>query len=123
MSPDQVHEVLVIAVLIAMLPAGLLAMLYLRALNDFFGELKVKEPELWRRIGHPGLLNMVALPFLRFRKYTAFLPHLRQRAKDPESGYDHAGRAYVLLLAGLSLVALMFALVAVTIAWIFYHGL
>lgn len=106
-----------------MFPTAVLAMLYMRALNGFFAELKVREPELWQRIGRPGLLNMVALPFLRFRKYTAFLPHLRQRAKDPEGEYRHAGRAYALLLAGLGMMALMFVLVGVTVAWIVYHGL
>lgn len=123
MNPDQVHEILAISILIILFPAGILAMLYMRALNAFFEELKVREPELWKRIGRPGLLNMVVLPFLRFRKYTAFLPHLRQRAKDSGSGYRYAGRAYALLLSGVIMMSVIFTLVGVTIFWIFYHGL
>jgi len=123
MPPERLHELLASALLVGIVPCALLAWRYLQVLERFFRELRDKEPALARQIGSPRLWHVLLLPFFRFRKYTAFLPHLKQRAEDPQYGYRHARPAYRLLGAGLAAMALMFGLVAVIVGWMLYHDL
>lgn len=122
-DPDKIHELLIILVLIVMFPTAFVTMGYINVLGAFFRELKEKEPLVWTNIGAPGLLNMMLLPFLRFKKYYAFLPVLRERAARNDGSYQHAGLAYLLLKLGLAMCMLLFALVGIVVLWIIYHGL
>lgn len=98
------------SVLMGMVALGvLLALCYLYMLTSFFKELRHREPELWRGIGSPGLLNMLLLPFINFRKFYAFLPHLKARR---HSDYRYARAAWNMLRVGLGYVALLFLLTA-----------
>lgn len=122
-DPNAVHEVLVIALFIGLFVGVMVAMAYVRVLGWFFEELKSKEPEVWATIGSPTVLDMLALPFARFRKYWAFVPVLRERAATGRHAYRYAAAAYRLLLAGLSISVILFGLSGVTAFWIAYHGL
>ena len=79
-DPARVHEILAIAMMVLMLPTVVVALAYIQSLGSFFNELKQKEPEVWQRVGAPGLFGMLVLPFFRFRKYYAFLPVLQERS-------------------------------------------
>ena len=98
-------------------------MLYLLTLGNFFHELKVKEPEIWKRIGSPNMLGMVMIPVPRNERYVAFYPVLRQRAKTQTPRYRHARSSYMLLKVGLDAVSLLFILAAISIVWIILHDL
>lgn len=101
-------EILATSILL-LLPACLLLVLYyLHALLGFFKELRRQEPALWKQIGSPTLANMLLLPFLNFRKFYAFLPHLRARTTD--ANYRYAPSAWRALRMGLGFVALLFLL-------------
>lgn len=87
-------------VLLALVSGGTaLAVVYILALTAFFRELRAGEPLVWQDIGSPTLMNMLCLPFWRFRKFYAFLPVLQARRND--KAYRHAGMAYTLLRVGL----------------------
>jgi hypothetical protein len=121
-DPDRVHEILAILMLVLLLPTVAVAFAYIQSLGSFFNELKHKEPEVWERVGAPRLVEMLLLPFLRFRRYYAFLPVLQERAAR-QDGYRHAGRTYLLLKTGLALTALLFVLGGVIVVWMAYHDL
>ena len=122
-NPNTVHEILAIALVTAMFPVAFLAMAYINTLSAFFNELKEKEPNVWASVGSPRLLDMLVLPFLRFKKYYAFLPVLQERAVRDDGDYKYARRAYMLLKAGLAMTALLFSLAGMLVFWILYHGL
>ncbi|WP_052004306.1 hypothetical protein, partial [Halomonas sp. PBN3] len=85
MPPERLHELLASALVVGIVPCALLAWRYLQVLDRFFQELRDKEPALARQIGSPRRWHML-LPFWRFRKYTAFLPHLKQRVEPGTGG-------------------------------------
>ena len=122
-DPHKIHEFLIILLLVVIFPMFLVLMGYINVLGAFFRELQSKEPEVWKNIGAPGLLNMLLLPFWRFKKYYAFLPVLQERAANRNGNYKHAGLAYMLLKLGLFMCTLAFTLVGIIIFWIFYHNL
>ncbi|MGM0421507.1 MAG: hypothetical protein ACQEQL_00255 [Pseudomonadota bacterium] len=101
-------------ILLAMIFGGVaLAGAYVLVLNCFFKELREREPEVHQKIGNPGLTNMVFLPFIKFRKFYAFYPVLKQRR---HSDYKYAGKAYLLLNLGLGYCAVVFLVVIAQIA-------
>jgi len=81
------------------------AALYIGTLIRFLKELRQREPDVWRKIGSPTLLNMLFLPFIRFRKFYAFMPVLKARRHQAE--YRHAKNAWRLLRFGLMFCVLL----------------
>jgi hypothetical protein len=122
-DPAPVHEMLALAMLLLLLLTAAVAFAYVSTLGAFFRELKEKEPDVWQRIGTPTLLDMMAMPFLRFRKYYPFYPALQERAANDRAGYPYAGRAWLLLRVGLAMTALLFLLGGVLIYWMVSHDL
>jgi hypothetical protein len=122
-DPARVHEFLAILMLVLLVPTAAVAFAYIRALGAFFNELKQREPDVWRTVGTPGLFGMLTLPFFRFRKYSSFLPVLRERVARQGDGYRHAGRTYLLLKVGLSLTVVLFILGGIIVFWMVYHDL
>lgn len=106
-------KVLMILMAMIFVPTWVLAMAYIFVLGRFFKEVKEREPALWQSIGRPGLLDMICLPFLRFHKYTNFLPHLIARKDDPSLGYRWARPTYYLLVSGLLMFCLLVAVLLV----------
>jgi hypothetical protein len=99
-------DVILATLLMVMVFAGMpLVMAYIWCLTRFFKEVQKNEPGLWQEIGKPTLANMLCLPFINFRKFYAFLPALLERRSSGE--YRYAGRAIILLLAGLSYFILL----------------
>lgn len=110
------HETLA-AILIGLIFLGLaMAVNYIWVLTRFFKELRRKEPELWRDIGSPSLANMLFLPFMRFRKFYAFLPILKARRYD--GGYNYASRAIILLYTGLAYCVVVICFVMFLVVYV-----
>jgi len=122
-DPTRVHEILALAMLLLLLPTAAVAFAYLRTLGAFLGELKQEEPDVWQRVGAPGMVDMMVLPLRRFRKYYAFYPVLRERAATGDERYRFARRAYRLLKVGLVMTAALFVLGGATIAWMARYDL
>lgn len=101
------EDILVAVFVVLFVITWLMAMSYVFILGRFFNEVKQKEPDTWQTIGRPGLLDMMFLPFLRFHKYTRFLPYLIERKNNPSLGYRWAAPTYYLLLGGLSMFVVL----------------
>ncbi len=99
-------ELLAVSLLVMVFAGTGLAMLYIRMLTRFFAELREREPQQWKAIGGPSLLNMLLLPFINFRKFYAFYPVLKARRHDPAYRYAHP--AYRLLKTGLCFCIALF---------------
>jgi hypothetical protein len=121
-DPGRFHEILALVTMAMLFLTAGVAFAYIRALGTFLNELKEKEPDVWRRVGTPGLASMFVWSTARARDCRAFLPVLRERARE-HGGYAHASRTWRLLKTGLGLTVVVFALAAVLIAWITYHDL
>ena len=108
-------EVLASILMVLVFAGAAMAVYYIALLTGFFKELRAREPDVWRSIGSPTLLNMLLLPFLRFKKYYAFLPILKARR---DCDYKYARRAWNMLIAGLMycvLLAVMVLLLAASV--------
>lgn len=81
-----------------------LALMYFWYLTRFFNELRDREPQTWKKIGEPTLVNMLFRPYVNSYKFYAFFYDLKARRN---SDYQYAGKAYKLLCIGLSFCLLL----------------
>lgn len=123
LDPQLVHEYLILTLVPIFVVTLFFSYRYLKNLGQFFEELKQREPELWAELGNPNLKSLLFSGVPDIKMFYAFLPTLRERAKHRRYGYKRARVTYQLLCSGLTLCAVMFALVFLIIFWMEYHGL
>lgn len=121
MSPADIHQYFVNAIIIAIFPGAIINLLYIRSLSSFFTELEEKDPEAWEALGRPKAGDQFSNSRKRKPPVIKTLGVLRKKAA--RGGYPNAESSMRwFIIAGICAVLLLL-LGLLTVAWIEIYDL
>lgn len=121
MNPADIHQLLVNALTIAIFPAAVVNLLYIRSLSGFFTELEAKDQEAWEKLGRPEAGDQFSNSRSRRPPVIKTLGVLRQKAS--RGGYPCAEKSMRWFIIAGIITALLLLLGVLTIAWIEIYNL